>query len=226
MKMRDGPTDQPPWPPPRCPRRCPPAPLLPPGPGGVSPGSATFAPSVSRSAPSVTTVSPSASPSVIWCLVGDRDAELHLALGHRAVALEHPDERAVGAGLDRGRGHRHGLLYRIDRQPDIDELARIELETGVRKARLALDRTGGGVDLVVGASRSCRCRVSASACCRVRSPESARPARRASGSAAPVAAEWRTRCRSAATWSPRRRRWRRPHRYNCRHRPPSGRRAR
>ena len=68
---------------------------------------------------------------------------------HLVVGLHHIDECSVRPALHRcGRHHRH-LFKGVDQQPDVDELARPELELAVGKFSLELDGAGGLVDLIV-----------------------------------------------------------------------------
>ena len=60
-----------------------------------------------------------------------------------------PDRTAL-----HGRGRHHDRLGKgFDLQPDIDELARPQLEIGVGKFGLELQRPGGRIDLVVDAGQ-------------------------------------------------------------------------
>ena len=72
-----------------------------------------------------------------------------------AVAIlswaDHVAERSGRAALHRRRRHHDRLLERFDLQPHIDELSGPELELGVRKFGLQLQRARGRIDLVVDA---------------------------------------------------------------------------
>jgi hypothetical protein len=71
------------------------------------------------------------------------------ALADRAVGIELPDEIAAGAGAHGGDRHDHHVLQRLQRQPNVDELAGEQGPVGVGEARLGADGAGRGVDAVV-----------------------------------------------------------------------------
>ena len=76
----------------------------------------------------------------------------HDRFGGRDVALaDHIAERSGRAALDRRGRHHDRLVEGFDLQPHIDELARPELEFGVGKFGLELQRSRGRIDLVVDA---------------------------------------------------------------------------